>query len=78
MSNFGFISKSLIKFGDNVVTDAYIAPPIVRAPGIILVASTYNGIITLGAGYYEPSVRKADMERLLNTIRDELVRGCRQ
>ena len=78
LSNFGFISKSLIEFGDKVVTDAYIAPPIVRAPGIILVASTYNGIITLGAGYYEPSVRKADMERLLNKIRDELVGGCRQ
>lgn len=78
LSNFGFISKSLIKFGDKTVTDAYIIPPVVRAPGIILVASTYNGIITLGAGYYEPSVRKADMERLINKIRDELVRGCSQ
>lgn len=78
LSNFGFISKSLIKFGDIVVTDAYIAPPIVRPPGMILVASTYNDIITLGVGYYEPSVRKADMERLLNKIRDELVTGCRQ
>lgn len=77
LSNFGFISKSLIKFGDKVVTDAYIAPPVVRAPGILLVTSTYNGIITLGVGYYEPSVRKADMERLLNKIRDELVRGIK-
>ncbi len=76
LSNFGYISKSLIEFGDKVVTDAYIAPPIVRPPGIILVASTYNGIITLGAGYYKPSVRKADMERLINKIRDELVKGC--
>lgn len=78
LSNFGYISKSLIKFGDITVADAYIAPPIVRPPGIILVASTYNGILTLGAGYYKPSVRKSDMERLLNKIRDELVRGCRE
>ena len=78
LSNCGLISESLIKFGDIVVTDAYIAPPIVRAPGILLVASTYNDIITLGAGYYEPSVRKADMQRLLNKIRDELVKGCSQ
>jgi NRPS condensation-like uncharacterized protein len=62
LSNFGFISRSVIKFGENTVIDAYIIPPVVRAPGILLVASTYNGIITLAAGYYEPSVRKEDME----------------
>lgn len=77
LSNFGVISKSPIKFGNNVVTDAYIVPPVVRAPGILLVASTYNGIITLGAGYYEPSVRKSDMERLINKMSDELIKGCR-
>jgi len=71
LSNFGFISKSLIKFGENVVTDAYIIPPVVRAPGILLVASTYNGVITLGVGYYKPSVDKSHMEGLLGKIRDE-------
>jgi NRPS condensation-like uncharacterized protein len=75
-SNVGFISKSLIKFGENVVTDAYIIPPVVRAPGILLVASTYNGIITLAVGYYEPSVRNTELEMLLNKIRHELVEGC--
>lgn len=78
LSNFGFISKSLIRFGRTVVTDAYILPPVVRAPGILLVASTYNGIITLAVGYYKPSVRKTDMEGLLNKIKDELVKGCRE
>lgn len=78
LSNVGFISKSLIKFGKNVVTDAYIIPPVVRAPGILLVASTYNGIITLAVGYYKPSVRNTDLEGLLNKIRDELMEGCRQ
>jgi len=77
LSNFGFISKSLIKFGERVVTDAYIIPPVVRAPGILLVASTYNGVITLGVGYYKPSVKRIHMETLLNKIRDELVEGCR-
>ncbi|ACL75574.1 condensation domain-containing protein [Ruminiclostridium cellulolyticum] len=78
LSNMGLISKSLIRFGKNVVTDAYIIPPVVRAPGILLVASTYNGIITLAVGYYKPSVRKSTMEGLLNKIKDELVEGCRQ
>jgi NRPS condensation-like uncharacterized protein len=77
LSNMGLISKSLIKFGKNVVTDAYIIPPVVRSPGILLVASTYNGIITLAVGYYKPSVRKTTMEGLLNKIKDELVEGCK-
>jgi NRPS condensation-like uncharacterized protein len=78
LSNFGFISKSLIKFGKHTVTDAYIVPPVVRSPGILLVASTYNDIISLGVGYYKPSVRKEDMQGLLDKIRDELVNGCKQ
>lgn len=76
LSNFGFISRSLIKFGDSTVTDAYIIPPVVRAPGILLVASTYNNIITLGVGYYKPSVRNPVMKGLLDKIRNELVEGC--
>jgi len=75
-SNVGLISKSLLKFGENTVTDAYILPPTVRAPGMLLAASSYNGIITLAVGYYKPSVRKSDMEGLLNKIKDELVQGC--
>ncbi|EPR13622.1 condensation domain-containing protein [Ruminiclostridium papyrosolvens] len=78
LSNFGFTSKSLIRFGKNVVTDAYIIPPVVRAPGILFAASTYDGVITLSVGYYKPSVRKSTMEGLLNKIKDELVEGCRQ
>lgn len=77
LSNVGIISKSLLKFGKTTVTDAYIIPPVVRAPGILLVASTYNGIITLAVGYYKPSVRETDLERLLNKIKDELVEGCK-
>ena len=73
LSNFGFVSKSLIRFGENIVTEAYIIPPAIRAPGILLGASTYNSIITLAVGYYKPSIHKADMERLLNKIKDELV-----
>ncbi len=76
LSNIGVISREPIKFGKNTVTDAYILPPTVRAPGILLVASTYNGIISLAVGYYKPSVRKSDMEGLLNKIKDELIGGC--
>lgn len=77
LSNFGFVSNPPIKFGRHVVTDAYIIPPVVRAPGILLVASTYNGIITLAVGYYKPSICSASMEKLLNKIKDELIKCCK-
>ncbi|EPR12295.1 condensation domain-containing protein [Ruminiclostridium papyrosolvens] len=78
LANLGFVSKSPIKFGKHNVTDAYIIPPLVRAPGILLVASTYNGIITLSVGYYKPSVHRSVMEKLLEKIKDELIEGCKQ
>jgi NRPS condensation-like uncharacterized protein len=77
LSNVGIISKSLIKFGENVVTEAYFIPPVVRAPGFLLVASSYNGIMTLAAGYYEGSISRRYLEKLLNKIKDELIKGCK-
>lgn len=76
LSNIGYVSKSPIKFGESTVNDLYCLPPAIRAPGILIVAGTYNGIITLSVGFYKPSVRKSDMEELLNKIKDELINGC--
>lgn len=78
LSNLGLVTNNLFTFGKNVVTDAYIVPPVVRAPGLLLMVSTYNGVVTLSAGYYEGSLLREDMERLLNGIKDELIQGCSQ
>lgn len=78
LSNLGYISGDLLKFGDSTVTDAYIIPPVVQAPGFLLLVSTYNGIMTLAAGYYENSVQDKQIEVLIEKIRDELVEGCKQ
>ena len=78
LSNLGFISKDLFNFGECVVTDAYIVPPVVRAPGLLLMVGTYNGIITLAAGFYEGTVDREAVRRLLDKIRDELMEGCGQ
>lgn len=77
LSNVGIISKSLLKFGENVVTEAYFIPPVVRAPGLMLVASSYNGIMTLATGYYKGSVNRNHLEKLLNKIKDELIENCK-
>lgn len=76
LSNLGFISEDLLKFGENTVTDAYLIPPAVRGPGFLVVAGTYNGVLTLTQSYYKGSIRRKDVERLLGKIRQELVDGC--
>ncbi|MGI6778391.1 MAG: condensation domain-containing protein [Acetivibrionales bacterium] len=76
LSNLGFISKSPIRFGNSTVTDAYILPPAIRPPGFLLLACSYNGVITLATSFYKDSLRKKDAEKLLNKIKDELVDNC--
>jgi NRPS condensation-like uncharacterized protein len=77
LSNLGHMSKALIKFGNNTVVDAYVLPPVVRAPGLLLMASTYNSVLTLATGYFKSTVSRENIERLLNKIRDELIEGCK-
>ncbi len=77
LSNLGCMSKSLMMFGNNTVIDAYILPPVLRAPGLLLMACTYNSILTLATGYYKSTVGKENIEKLLNKIKDELIEGCK-
>jgi NRPS condensation-like uncharacterized protein len=77
LSNLGYVSKSLVNFGKNVVTNAYMVPPVIRAPGLLLLVSSYNGIMTLSVCYYESIVRSEDIERLLDNIKNELTEGCK-
>lgn len=76
LSNLGFIDKTFLKFGKTYVEDAYIVPPAVSAPGILLCVSSYNGILTLAISYYQAQVRCDDVERLLNLIKKELIANC--
>lgn len=76
VSNLGFINKSLLKFGDTYVTDAYIVPPAVSAPGILLCIGTYNNEMTMAMSHYEEQVYSEDIKRLLYTVRKELIEGC--
>ncbi len=75
--DIGDISESLITFGNNIVTDAYIIPPVIRAPGLLLFASRYNGVLTLSVGYSRNSVSQRFIEGLLNKIKYELIKECK-
>jgi len=78
LSNIGYISRSIIKFGDNAVNDAYLLPPAVRPTGLLILACTYNSVMTLAAGYFKYTVSKVNIDKLLNKMRDELVEGCKE
>jgi NRPS condensation-like uncharacterized protein len=78
LSNLGIISQSLLKFGNIIVTDAYVVGPAIRSPGFLLLVSSYNGTLTLSASYYKGSISRKYIEKLLNKVKDELQKGCMQ
>jgi NRPS condensation-like uncharacterized protein len=70
------LSDSLLKFGNRTVIEAYIMPTVMRAPGLMLVVSTYNDIITFSMGYYEGSIKEDVIRSILDKVRDEIIEGC--
>lgn len=76
LSNVGYVSRSLIKFGRVDVTGAYMVPPNVAAPALLLMPASYNGVMTLAISYYDSLVERRDIERLLEYIKDELTESC--
>jgi NRPS condensation-like uncharacterized protein len=77
LSNLGFLNKTPFIFGSVAVTDAYIVPPVVNAPGLLLCIGTYNDTLTMSMSYYESQVDRIHIERLLSLIRKELIEGCK-
>jgi NRPS condensation-like uncharacterized protein len=76
LSNFGIISLSPLLFEETVAEDVYMVAPFFYAPAFTLGASTYNGVLTLTAGYYETATGGKDVARLLEMVADELISCC--
>lgn len=76
LTNAGFISNPLIKFGKATVNDAYFIPPAITAPGILLCVSSYNEIMSFTVSYYGTQARPEDIDRFLNQIKKEVMEGC--
>ncbi len=72
LSNLGLMSKSPYKFGDVEISDISVIPPVVRQPGLLLVMSTYNDILTMSIGFFEGAVCQKEIDKLLNRIKHEL------
>ncbi len=76
LSNLGLISEQPVRFGSRTVTDAYILPPALHPPGLLLLVSTYNGILTLTMAYYKGTVSRSLLRKLLSGTKNELLRGA--
>ncbi|MEC0248954.1 hypothetical protein P4H65_24490 [Paenibacillus chitinolyticus] len=74
LTNFGRISRSPLRFGSSDVTDAYMLSPLQYAPNFALGASTYNDVLSLTIGYFEPETSSVTVDRFLDALTDELAR----
>lgn len=71
-SNTGFFSSEVICFGETAIKNAYLLPPPLFAPGFLLLTSTYDDILTISAGYYQPAVPRETMDILMSGMLQEL------
>ena len=72
LSNVGIISESKMVFDKVPVTDAYITGPLVPAPGSLIIASTYEGVLTLTMGYYKAATSPKAIQWFLKQVAAEL------
>ncbi|EFM12563.1 conserved hypothetical protein [Paenibacillus curdlanolyticus YK9] len=71
-SNFGLVADHPFTFGDRAVADAYFISSAAYPPGLIFGFSSYNQVLTLTISFYEPAIRKEDVEAFLDLCMQEL------
>lgn len=72
LTNFGNIAEGKIQFGDIEAYDGFMVAPIMYAPFFCTGVSTYNGVLTLTAGFHTPAVSEGAVDQLLDTMIREL------
>lgn len=77
LSNLGYLNKELFKFGNVFATDAYIVPPAISAPGLLLCVGTYNDKMTFAVSYYKSQASRESIDMLLNLIKNQIIEGCK-
>jgi NRPS condensation-like uncharacterized protein len=71
-SNLGVIGRNKIYFGDIEIYDAYIVGPALCAPDFLLTVSTYQDWMTLNISFFEPAIEIEWVERLLDSMIEEM------
>lgn len=71
-SNMGVLDPDRLSFGDVEVTDAFLLGPVAYPPSFCLVATTYRGAMTLGAGTSAGETGRSLMGAVLERMAAEL------
>lgn len=74
LSNLGFISSEPMRFGDALVTSIVPLLPALHAPAFMLGAFSFGDTLTLSAGFYGEERDAENVEKLLQAIRDRLLK----
>lgn len=72
LSNLGTCQD--LYFGPLLARDVVLITPAIYTPGFMLGVSTYRGVLSLVSSYYEPEIKKKDVEYLMVDIKEELKR----
>lgn len=73
LSNMGIIADYPLKFGNNIVKDAYMVTPVFKSPSFMLGVSNYNNMLTFTVGFCEPEIVKDDVETFFFVLQKELL-----
>ncbi|MHC4661100.1 MAG: hypothetical protein ACYS8W_05370 [Planctomycetota bacterium] len=68
LSNLGSIDNNKLTLDGSEASHAYIVAPLAYPPCILTAFSTFNGTITLAAGFSESHFRRGDVESLLESM----------
>lgn len=72
LTNMGIIPDDNKKYGNLTAVDGYLVSPMMYSPGLMVGVSSFDDTLTLTVGFYEDSVERDTMEKLLRGIRMEL------
>lgn len=71
-SNVGLMSDRRFQLGSAAAVDCYMVGPATYAPGFMLLASTYENTLTLSANFFQSSIQKQTIEKLVSTMLADL------
>ncbi len=72
LSNIGAIDSELLNFGDQKITESYIAAPPTNSPVFAIAVNGFKSSITISIGFSEPNIEKSLVDRLLDYVEEEL------
>lgn len=71
-SNLGVISDTQMSFGSTQISGCYTVGQALYAPGLIMLASTYQNSLTIAVNFYQATTPGSEVKKLIDTMMQEL------